>query len=63
MPRENYTWKIINLPKVNPKPVKPALFTNLLIGTLLFSILALLAAILKIDLLMHLIYQKKQKKI
>lgn len=45
--RENYTWKIINPPKVNPKPVKPALFTNLFIGTLFFSILAFLIAIYK----------------
>lgn len=45
--RENYPWKIINPPKVNPKPVKPVLLTSFLIGILFSSIVALLAAILK----------------
>ena len=47
MPEKITFVQIINPPKVNTKPVKPAIFTNLLIGTLLFSILAFLAAIYK----------------
>ena len=45
--RENYIWKIINPPKVNPRPVKPLIFINLSIGILLSFIVAFLVAIFK----------------